>query len=202
MDTISNKIFKRIKVKKRGWVFTPKDFLDISSRSAVDNVLSRLAKKGAIRRIDKGIYNFPKYDKNIGMLSPSVDGIARALAKKSGDIAFPSGAQAANLLGLSTQVQSRPIYLTNGPSKTKKIGVRTIALKHARVQLFDHISFEANLALQAIAYIGKNQFDTDMIQSCGKKISRKDILSLNKVGHLIPAWMNNTIYKLQSSLNG
>ena len=99
-------------------------------------------------------------------------------------------------------MQSRPIYLTNGPSKTKKIGVRTIALKHARVQLFDHISFEANLALQAIAYIGKNQFDTDMIQSCGKKISRKDILSLNKVGHLIPAWMNNTIYKLQSSLNG
>jgi hypothetical protein len=202
MSTILDKILKRIRAKKKGWVFTPKDFLDMSPRSAVDNILSRLAKRGIIRRIDKGIYDFPKCDKNIGTLSPSADAVAQALARKSGNDIFPSGAGAANLLGLSTQVQSRSIYLTNGPSRSKKIGTRTITLKHAKVPLLDNISFEANLALQAISYIGKNQFDNDMMKHCSQKLSKKDILSLNKAAHLVPAWMNDTIYKLQSRLNG
>jgi hypothetical protein len=202
MITISDKIIKKIREKKRGWVFTPKDLLDLASRSAVDNILSRLTKSNFIRRIDNGIYDFPSYDKQIGILSPGVDGLARVMAKKSGNNIFPSGAAAANLLGLSTQVPGKPVYLTNGPSKSKKVGHRTITLKHAKIPLVDNISFEANLALQALSYIGKDHFDKNMMQICIKNLSKKDIASLNKVAHLVPAWMANTIHKLQDSLNG
>ena len=153
MTSISDRILKRIRAKKRGWVFTLKDFLDLASRAAVDNILSRLAKRGITRRIDNGIYDFPVTNKYIGMLSPRVDGIARVIAKKSGNIVFLSGALAANLLGFSAQVPARLTYLTNGPSKSKKIGLRTITLKHAKVPLINNISFEANLALQALSYM-------------------------------------------------
>jgi hypothetical protein len=195
---ISDRIARRIRAKRRGWVFSPRDFLDIAPRGAVDNILSRLAKKGLIRRIDKGIYDFPKVIHNIGMLSPSSDDIASVLVRKTGDKVFPSGAAAANLLGLSTQVPARPTYLTSGASKCKKIGNRTIMLKHARVPLIDNISFEANLALQALFYMGKDNVDDKLIQTCAKKLSKSDVVSLSKAAPLIPVWMVPIVHKLQS----
>lgn len=202
MNSISSTILRRIRAKGKGWVFTPKDFLDLASRGAVDNILSRLVKRNLIRRIDKGIYDFPKTNSVIGTLSPSADSLAQTIARKSGDKAFPSGAMAANLLGLSTQVPARPVYLTNGKSRDKKIGNRTIILKHARVPLIDDISFDANLLLQALSYLGKDYIDSDIIKICTKKISKPDILSLNKVASLMPAWLVNTIHKLQDQING
>lgn len=195
---ISDKIVKRILAKRRGWVFSPKDFLNIAQRGAVDNILSRLAKKKLIRRLDKGIYDFPKVIPNLGMLSPSPDDIATVLVRKTGDKVFPSGAMAANLLGLSTQVPAKPTYLTSGTSKCKKVGNRTIMLKHARVPLIDNISFEANLALQALFYMGKDSINDKLIQTCAKKLSKSDIASLSKAAPLIPVWMVTIVHKLQS----
>ncbi len=202
MNTISDTILRRIRAKQRGWVFTPKDFLDLATRGAVDNILSRLAKKGAIRRIDKGIYDFPKISPIIGTLSPSSDDLATAFANKSGNRIFPSGAMAANLLGFSTQVPARIVYTTTGKSCIKKIGNRNIIFQHARVPLIDDISFDANLLLQALSYLGKDYIDSDTIQICAKKISKHDILSLNKAAKSMPAWLVNTIHKLQDRING
>lgn len=198
--SIANKIIRRIRAKKRGWVFSPKDFVNVASRGAVDNILSRLVKKGLIRRIDKGIYDFPKTSPSLGALSPLPDDVANVIARKTGDKVFPSGAMAANLLGLSTQVPAKPIYLTSGISRCKKVGNRTFALKHARVPLIDNISFEANLTLQALFYMGKDSINDELLRVCARKLSKKDILSLNKAAPLIPAWMVSAIYKLQSSI--
>jgi hypothetical protein len=202
MNTISDTILRRIRAKQRGWVFTPKDFLDLATRGAVDNILSRLVKRGAIRRIDKGIYDFPRSNSAIGKLSPNIDDLAKAVAKKSGDKIFPSGAMAANLLGFSTQVPAKASYLTDGVSKDKKVGNRTISFKHARVPFVDDISFDANLALQALSYMGKNNIDDGIIQICTQKLSKHDILSLNKAAGVMPAWLVATIHKLQDRING
>ena len=119
-NTVANTITRRIRAKGRGWVFTPKDFLDVGVRATVDQTLSRLARKDDIRRLDRGLYDYPKQHDKLGTLSPSAGDLAQALATKTGDKIFPSGATSANYLGLSTQVPARPVYLTNGSSKTKK----------------------------------------------------------------------------------
>jgi len=78
----AHKIKRRIIGKGRGYVFTPRDFLDLGSRAAVDQALSRLADQGAVRRLARGIYDYPKQSPRFGALSPDMDTIARAIARK------------------------------------------------------------------------------------------------------------------------
>ena len=149
MSSITDQITNRIKRKKPGWVFAPKDFLDVGTRAAVDQVLSRLVKQNMIRRLDRGIYDYPKQSKLLGTLSPTPDNIARAMA--SDDLVFPSGAMATNLLGLSTQVPAKASYLTNTTARLRRVAGRTIQLKRARVALMSNIPYHANLVLQALS---------------------------------------------------
>ena len=126
MKSITDKIINRIKRRKPGWVFTPRNFLDVGARAAVDQVLSRLVKQGMVRRLDRGIYYYPKCSKLLGTLSPNYDDLARALA--GDDIVFPSGAVAANTLGLSTQVPAKVFYVTNSTVRSRCIAGQTIKL--------------------------------------------------------------------------
>jgi hypothetical protein len=197
MNSIANTIIKRIRAKKRGWVFTPKDFLDIGARAVVDKTLSRLVDKRVIRRLDRGIYDYPKQHQVLGTLSPSADNLAHAVSAKTGDIIFPSGAAAANFLGLSTQVPAKPVYLTNGLSRTKKIAGRTIVLKHARVPIMDRISGKANFTLQALSYLGKGSIDDQTIVQCANRLDNHDIKSLATAISQVPGWMADIILRIQ-----
>jgi predicted transcriptional regulator of viral defense system len=202
MTTIAAKITKRIRTKQRGWVFTPKDFLDFGMRATVDQTLSRLAAKGIIRRLDRGLYDYPKQHAVLGLLSPDADAIAAALSAWSGDTVFPSGAAAANYLGLSTQVPAKPVYLTNGASRTKKIGKRTITLKHARVSLLDKASQAVNSTLQALSYLGKDNVDADIIHKCATRLDAKDVKALTKAKPVVPSWMADVIQKIELAQHG
>ncbi len=200
MKSITDQIISRIKRKKPGWVFAPKDFLDIGSRAAVDQVLSRLVKQCMIRRLDRGIYDYPKQSKLLGILSPDPDNIARAMAV--GDDVFPSGAMAANLLGLSTQVPAKPSYLTNATTRTRRVAGQTIQLKRARVALLDNIPDRANLALQALSYLGKHNVDEQIIIRCARILTSQDMSGLHHSMARIPSWMADTIRKIEQAQHG
>jgi len=202
MNAITDTILRRIRAKRRGWVFTPKNFADIGTRAAIDQTLSRLARKGTIRRLDRGLYDYPKQHPALGALSPAADDLAQAVAAKTGNIAFPSGAAAANLLGLSTQVPAKPVYLTNGPSRTRKIGNRTIVLKHARVPIVRGLSNKANFMLQALSYLGKNNMDDQMIRQCASRLDDQDLNDLADAAVHVPGWLANTILRIQQAKNG
>jgi DNA-binding transcriptional ArsR family regulator len=202
MNSIADKIARRIRAKQRGWVFTAKDFVDLGTRATVDQTLSRLTRQGLIRRLDRGYYDFPKQHATLGTLSPDIDSLAQAVTAKSGDKAFPSGAMAANILGLSTQVPAKPVYLTNGSSRIRKIGNQTITLKHARVPVFEHLSDEINFILQALSYLGKNNIDDLIIQHCASKLSDQDIKHFSKASTHIPSWLSDTLLKIQQSKHG
>lgn len=199
---ISNTVLRRIRAKKRGWVFTPKDFIDLGSRAAIDQTLSRLASKGLIRRLDRGLYDFPKVHAKLGSLSPDMGDLANAKASQTGDIAFASGAMAANTLGLSTQVPAKPIYATNGKSRIANVAGKTITYKHSRVPILDSISTNANLALQALYYFGKNNITSDIIAKCAKRLDSNDLRQLNKVKPQIPSWLADTILKIENIAYG
>lgn len=200
MQSITDKITRRIKHKRRGWVFGPGDFMDICTRAAVDQVLSRLVKQDVIRRLDRGIYDYPQKHKLLGTLSPNTDGVARVLA--AGDIIFPSGAMAANMLGLSTQVPAKPVYITNSASRTRTIGKQTIILKHAKVAIMRNVSDKVNLLLQALSYLGKSNIDDIVVNRCALVLSDKDLTSISATMGLIPGWMADVIHKIEHVRDG
>lgn len=134
IQSVDAGILASIHGRGRGSVFVPADFLDCGSREAIDIALHRLARKGTIRRLARGVYDFPKQHPVLGPLSPSVHSVARALAGRDCTRLQPAGAYAANALGLSEQVPAKAVFLTDGPSRTVKIGTTTIQLRRTTAQ--------------------------------------------------------------------
>lgn len=196
-NNITDTITRRIRAKGRGWVFTPKDFLDIAKQVTVNKTLSRLAQKDIIRRLDQGIYYFPRYHDKIGLLSPSADGLARAIAARSGMKIFVTGATATNLLGLSTQIPMKVVYATNSASRTKKIDGRTITFKRAKVPILDNVSDKINLFIQSFSYLGKSGIDSIILQQSADRLNNRDIRDLIRIIPQIPSWMAEIIFKIQ-----
>ena len=128
---IHNSMIYRLRGTGRGFVFSPKHFLDLGSRDAVDKALSRLTKQGYINRISRGIYYYPKISPTLGILTPSITEIAKVLADKHKTQLQITGAEAVNILGLSNQVPARSVFFTDGQTKNIKVGKKTIELKHA-----------------------------------------------------------------------
>src|ERR1043166_9611317 len=129
--SVPDRIMNRARAGGRGCVFTPHDFLDVAGRAAVDQALSRLVKGGKLRRLTRGLYDFPKVHLKLGALSPAPDDVAQALARETGSRVQIAGARAANALGLSAQVPAKSIYLTDGPSRRVVLGKRVVDLRHA-----------------------------------------------------------------------
>jgi hypothetical protein len=111
---------------------------------------------GKIRRIRRGLYDMPKINEALGgKLSPDIDEAARAIARRQRWKIVPDGAWAANLLGLSTQVPSKIIYLTDGPNNEVPIGRRVIHFKHARPKAMAGLEGKFALVVQALRYLGR-----------------------------------------------
>ena len=154
-QSIDYKILATIHSRGRGSVFVPADFLDLGSRQAIDIALYRLARKGTIRRLARGVYDFPKQHPVLGPLSPSADAVARALAGRDRTRLQPAGAYAANALGLSEQVPAKAVFLTDGPSRTVKIGSTTIQLRRTTARSMAAAGRLSGLLIQALRELGK-----------------------------------------------
>ncbi len=156
MQTMKDQILARINRLGGGKAFSAKDFLDIASRGTIDMALSALTSSGAIRRVRRGLYDMPKLNPALGgKLSPDIDEAARAIARKQRWKIVPDGAWAANLLGLSTQVPAKIIYLTDGPNNEVPIGRRIIHFKHARPKAMAGLEGKFALVVQALRHLGK-----------------------------------------------
>jgi hypothetical protein len=156
MQTMRDQIVARIERLGEGKAFSAKDFLDIASRTTIDVTLAELTLDGTIRRVRRGLYDMPRINPSLGgKLSPDIDEAARAIARKQKWKIVPEGAWAANLLGLSTQVPAKIIYLTDGPNNEVPIGRRSIYFKHARPKAMAGLEGKFALVVQALRHLGK-----------------------------------------------
>ena len=103
-QSIDSKVLSSICRRGRGAVFVPADFLHLGSREAIDSALHRLTRSGTVRRLTRGVYDYPEEHPVLGLLQPSAEAVARALAGRDRTRLQPDGACAANVLGLSEQV--------------------------------------------------------------------------------------------------
>jgi hypothetical protein len=190
MQTMRDQIFTRIEKLGPGKAFSAKDFLDIGSRGTVDMAFGSLIRSGKIRRIRRGLYDMPKINEALGgNLSPDIDEAARAIARRQRWKIVPDGAWAANLLGLSTQVPSKIIYLTDGPNNEVPIGRRTIHFKHARPKAMAGLEGKFALVVQALRYLGKEAVGQPEIETLREALSPAEKRKLVKDARFGVDWI-------------
>ena len=196
MTVTNNAILRRIRAKRRGWVFTPKNFIDIAKRSAIDVTLHRLAKQGIIRRIDKGIYDFPYTHPKLGVIGPSPDDLAKAIAKKTGNSIQPSSDHAANQLGIDNQVPAKPVYITSGSPIKRNIASYPIVLRHSKYT--NHTPLTPNNAnvINAIRHLRNHTLPPATISQLKRVLTKKDKLQLKKNISRFPDWMAPAIIEI------
>src|SRR5579862_3571314 len=198
-NPIDRTMLARIKASGDGWVFSPTDFLDLGTRDAVDKALSRMASAASIRRVARGLYDIPRRHPIVGLTAPSVDKVAKALAGKGGTRLQPTGAYAANLLGLSDQVPAKVVFLTDGRSKRIRIGNLEIALKQTSPRIMATAGSISGLVIQALRYLGKAHVNEDTVKRLDGKLSADDRKQLPKDAGYAPAWIGDIMRRLAAN---
>lgn len=188
--TIENTILSRIYGRGRGWSFSRKDFCAVGESGSIDRALSRMAEKGVIRRVMRGLYDYPAYSKLLKKdLSPDIDQVAHALARKFGWQIQISGNAALNVMGLSTQVPTQYLYLSDGPSKTYQVGNISIEFKKTRFTQLG-LKYTANeILVQAVQALGERQLKQDekqkIIQYLAKTSGIKEVVESGQLNEVL-----------------
>lgn len=196
-QSIQNRISGRIHSEGKGWVFTPNHFLDLGSRTAVAQSLVRLVRAGTIRRLAQGLYDYPVKHPTLGDLPPNYEMIAQALAGRDNLRIQPSGAYAANLLGLTEQVPAKIVFLTDGPNRTVQINKRQLALKRTTPKNMATAGKVSGLVIQALRYLGQNNVGEKIVGILNKRLSSDDKRRLIHDLRFAPVWIGVIFRKLQ-----
>lgn len=194
--SIEKRVLSRIYGKKRGWVFTPGHFLDLGAYDSVARALKNLCDRSLIRRLARGLYDYPKTHEKLGKLSPSPEDIAQALAGKDNLRIQPSGAYAANILGLTEQVPARIIFLTDGTNRKITVGKQEIILKQTTPKNMATAGRITGLVIHALKYLGKNNVDQSIKNKLSKRLTQKDQAQLVKDIKFAPAWIGDLFRNL------
>jgi hypothetical protein len=136
------------------------DFADAGSRPAIDQALSRLARRGKLYRLGWGLYIYPHKNLLTGqMRMPTADAVARSFARKLGHRILPSRPYASNLLRLSTQVPAKNVYITDGRSRVVQIGPHTLYFHHVEPSTLAAGGRVTHILNALITDLGKPEFD-------------------------------------------
>jgi hypothetical protein len=197
MQSIENKTSARIYGNKRGWTFSKIDFLDLGSDADIRKALSQLEKKGIIRRVLRGVYDYPKISSLLNTeMGPDLDQLAKALARRSGWRIQPSENTALNILGLSTQVPAQSVYLSDGPSKSYEIGKQQLVFKKRALKesVFKHK--ESELVVQALKAYGQERIDEKLQQKLADKWTTEMWRKILRDTKTAPAWVSDIILNI------
>lgn len=197
--SIDSQIRSRIYGHGKGWAFTPKHFRDLGGTAATDSCLRRLKAAGTIRQLARGLYDYPVNDPILGTVAPSADAIARALVARDAIRIQPSGAYAANVLGLSSQVPSRIVFLTDGPARKVQIGKREIILQHTTPRNMATAGRISGTLIQALRHLGKDQVDDAVTAILRRRITAADHTSIRKDLVHAPAWIADILRPLSQT---
>ena len=188
--SIEDQIFKKIKDNKRGKIFFPASFSNLGSEDAIHQALKRLTEKGILLRIAHGIYLYPKIDPELGILYPPIDEIAKAIAKRDKARIIPTGVQALNILGLSTQVPMKVVYLTDGAQRNISIGNQSIKFKKTSPRNLATKGEISGLVIQALREIGKDNASADQLRIIYEILRKEDPSIVKNDAGLAPAWIS------------
>ena len=190
MKLTEKQIIARIRSHGRGFVFSTKLFSALTDDSAsVRTALSRLVQKQSIRRLAHGLYDLPIVHPSLGAIMPAMENVIEAIKKSDAIEVQVTGAYAANLLGLSTQIPMRIELYTSGPKRKIHFGKQEILLKPTTPRNMIGAGTKAGLIFHALRQIGKDNITIEMIEQIKSQIEEKDIKHIKKQIHFAPVWI-------------
>ena len=157
--------------------------------------------EGQIQRATRGVYCFPKLHDKLGKLHPTIDEIARTVAKRDHMRLLASGAYAANLLGLSEQVPARVVFLTDGESRKLSVGRAVIELKKVAPRFMALAGTESGLVIEALRHFGQRRVTQEMISRLKQVLSPRTKRELAKHLKLAPAWIRTLLLEVVEAEN-
>ena len=202
MQSVENKILSVIKSKKYGTILFASDFADAGERKTINKAFERIALSGKIIRLARGIYCKPKVDTEFGfgVIYPSVDDVAQAIAQRDKCRIVPTGDTALNKLGLSTQVPMNAVYLTDGtPRRIKIYNGRGILFKHVVPKRLDFKSELIMLITFALQTLGQGNLSEEQFSRIKQLLSNEPKERISEDLKLIPGWIRSIILKISST---
>lgn len=196
MNKVHEEIEKRFIKRKRGYLFLLSDFRGLGTEAAIKMALSRLSKQGKVKRLAKGVYVVPKVDSVIGKILPSMEEIAEFIARKSKVKIKPAGAFALHKLGLTTQVPTRLVYITDGAARQIRIGKAIIKFKPTTPKKLSLEGKLSSLIIQALEELGIDQIDADTTMRIRELLKQEKEDKLIRDMKLAPAKISDFLYKL------
>jgi len=201
VESIETQIIDRIKKAGRGVLFFTENFVSYGSAEAVSKALQRLTNSGELDRVATGIYVRPVIDNVIGKVPPSIEAIAKAIAKRDKARIVPSGAYALNRLGLSTQVPVNVVFLTDGSARRIKIGKRNIMFKKASPKNVATVGEISGLAIQALKVTGREKVLDNEIKHIQELLKNEKPTRLEHDIRLAPVWIREIMKPVLKSIN-
>lgn len=187
MSSLSARLIEEAASLPEGTALSAKRFLHLGQRAAVDQALSRLARSGQLIRVSRGLYLRPVKTR-FGLSAPGVEVSLKALAQETGEIIAPSGAAAANRLGLTTHVPVRSVYLTSERSRRLTLGAQVIELQHAPRWQLVLPGRPAGDVVRALAWLGRRQ-RRKILPHLARTLEPDIVQELSAARGRLPTWL-------------
>jgi hypothetical protein len=185
-----------------GEAFTSTVFSNLGSRAAIDQALSRLVASGELVRITRGVFVHPNRSRYVGEVMPEPLKVAQAIADAHGELIQVHGAEAARLLGLTTQMPLQSMFYTTGRNREIKLGNLKLTLKHAAKRKLALSGRPAGLALSALWYLGKEHVNTTTIKTIRAKLSPEAFEEFKAETPSMPTWMTDSLRQYEQEVAG
>ncbi len=176
-----------------GRLYMVQDFADLNNDGLVTRALSRLENEGMLIRLAQGLYLYPARNK-YGILFPTIEKIAYAIAEKDKARIIPSGLTALNRLGLSTQVATNAVYITDATARELAIGNRKIIFKRAAPRNFAYKSDLFPMVVAAMKELGKDGVTDEHLKIIKQVIGKYgDIDEIRYDYNIAPQWIKKKL---------
>lgn len=199
MITTTHRVKERVAQTPIGEPFSSKELLNLGTRAAVDQSLSRLVKSGEVLRVTRGVYVKPKQNQYVGAVIPETLKVVQAKLVAENECVQVHGAEAARQFELTTQVPTTPVFCTSGSSRHFRIGNLQVKLKRVSPRKMLLAGTPAGTALSALWYIGKGNVSESVIEKIKQKLPAAEFETLSAAKGAMPAWMANAFYRYEQS---
>ncbi len=194
MASLPKRIMEHAEALPEAAPICPGTLLHLSNRAAVDQALSRLARRGQLLRVCRGVYMRP-IETRFGVRAPSPPKVIAELSALWGETIVPSGGAAANVLRLTTQVPIRMVYLTSGPSRKLWLFALVLELRHAPRWQLVAPGRPAGLAVRAMAWLGPQEIE-ESLEVIERTLSETDLAELAAARAILPSWIAEPVSTL------
>ncbi len=198
MQSIHSQLEDKILSLKKGAIVFVSDFAEFGTAENVKKVLLRLEKKQLLVRLAHGIYLYPKIDKELGILYPSTESIAEAIAKRDKIRIIPTSIYALQQLGISTQIPMNVIYLTDGAPRKIKVGKRTITFKKTAPKNLAIKNKVLSNIVQGLKELGKENITDEVKQKINQALEKVPVEILKEEILNAPVWVRNEVLSLNN----